>query len=476
MPLGDHLRADEHVALAPREPLENGEVAAPPRRRIEIHPGDPDAGEQIHELHLDPLRADAPVHELVLSAARARVGNGRVMSAVVAHEPLPAAVEGEGDRAVRAVLDPAAAAALDEIRVPPAVEEDDRLLAPLEAPLERGEQLRRQDLPPPPHVDDLDARHLETSGTRAEREVTHLARAGRLVRFERGRGGPEKEHRSLAIGPEARRPHRVVARLVFLLERGVLLLVDDDDAETGDRREHRRAGADDHADLAARRRAPDDRALGAGDPRMEHRDGVPEPPAEPRDGLRNEGDLGDEHDRAPAAGERLLDDAQIDLRFSAPRDAVEQEPPPGPRREGAAKRGERRLLIGGENGTLRLRGKGALASVRRGQSPGAANARREHGSKRLPERVHVVLRHPAGEVEERRGDERLVVHERGDLPELHRGGRPRSPRDDVPGDAAAPEGHPHARTGADALAQGRRDPVGEQPVHRIGNGDVGERP
>ena len=144
MALRDHLRAEKHVLLAARESFEHGEVARAPRGRIEVHPGDPHPGEQIHELHLHALRAGPAMHDLVLPAAGAGVGNDAPMSAVMAEEPLAAAVEREGDGAVGAPLDPAAGAALDEVRVPAPVEENDRLLAARDAFLERPDEAPRR--------------------------------------------------------------------------------------------------------------------------------------------------------------------------------------------------------------------------------------------------------------------------------------------------------------------------------------------
>src|SRR6185503_9014146 len=84
---------------------------------------------------------------------------------------------------------------------------------------------------------------------------------------------------------------RVVAWIGVLLVGGVVLLVDDDQPETGHRREDRRARADDDAGLAARDPLALVAALGVGQPGVQDRDAVAEARADAADGLRRERDL-----------------------------------------------------------------------------------------------------------------------------------------------------------------------------------------
>ena len=85
-----------------------------------------------------------------------------------------------------------------------------------------------------------------------------------------------------------------------------MLLVDDDQADVGERREHRRARPDADARLARAQPEPLVVALALTEPRVQHRDDVAEARLEPPDGLGREADLGHEHDRAAAGGERRL--------------------------------------------------------------------------------------------------------------------------------------------------------------------------
>jgi hypothetical protein len=109
-----------------------------------------------------------------------------------------------------------------------------------------------------------------------------------------------------------------------LLERRLVLLVDDDHAELVHRRKQRRTCADDDPRLAALHALPHAQSLRVGHARMQHRD-VLEARAEPTDGLRRECDLGHEHDRAAAELQRTFDQREVHLGLAAARDAVQQE-------------------------------------------------------------------------------------------------------------------------------------------------------
>ena len=80
-----------------------------------------------------------------------------------------------------------------------------------------------------------------------------------------------------------------------------MLLVHADDTEARHRREHCRTCADDDRRFTARDARALVAALGLGQRRMEDRDPLAETRAEAADGLRCEGDLRNEHDRAAPA-------------------------------------------------------------------------------------------------------------------------------------------------------------------------------
>ena len=85
-----------------------------------------------------------------------------------------------------------------------------------------------------------------------------------------------------------------------------MLLVDDDQADVGERREHRRARPDADPRLAAAQPQPLVVALALAERRVQDRDDVPEARLEAPERLRRERDLGHEHDRAAPGGERRL--------------------------------------------------------------------------------------------------------------------------------------------------------------------------
>ena len=125
-------------------------------------------------------------------------------------------------------------------------------------------------------------------------------------------------------GPVAGDGAGVVGRVALLLVGGVVLLVDDDQAEVADRGEDRRARADADLRLAAAQPLPLVEALAVGEGAVEDGEAVAEAGAEAGDGLRGEADLGDEDDRAAPAGERRLDRRQVDLGLARAGDAVEE--------------------------------------------------------------------------------------------------------------------------------------------------------
>src|SRR2546422_148407 len=81
---------------------------------------------------------------------------------------------------------------------------------------------------------------------------------------------------------------RVIAHALVLLERAVVLLVDDDHAEVGERREHRRPRADRDPGLAAAQPRPLAEPRGLAEPGVQDRDLVAEPGPEPGGELRRQ--------------------------------------------------------------------------------------------------------------------------------------------------------------------------------------------
>ena len=185
---------------------------------------------------------------------------------------------------------------------------------------------------PGPRVERMvDAAHVEHLDRRQRPPIDPLAQPQAPERDDalgpRGRA-PREHDRAVLLGPADRDRPGVVARVPLVLVGRVVLLVDDDQADVGERREHRRSRAHADARLPGPQPEPLVVPLALAEPGMEHRDDVAEPRLEAPDGLGRERDLGDEHDRAAPGGERLLDRPQVHLGLARAGDAVEQEPPP----------------------------------------------------------------------------------------------------------------------------------------------------
>ncbi len=163
-----------------------------------------------------------------------------------------------------------------------------------------------------------------------------------------------------------------------------MLLVDDDQPEVVERREHRRARPDAHARLAAAHAPPLVVALARREPRVHDRHRVAEALDEAAGRLRRERDLGHEHDRRAAALERGRHRAQVDLGLAAAGDAVRAaaarvRAAPSSR---ASIAGERRRLRRGERHRARPRAHARRLRGRRGASAAFSSRTRPRRSRR----------------------------------------------------------------------------------------------
>ena len=223
-----------------------------------------------------------------------------------------------------------------------AIDQDDRLPslgADLGQRVDRAGMKRAADALP--HVDDLDGRERPAVDPVGQVDARHRAPA--LGPRRRGAG---HEHRSGLLGAPHGDLASVVARVALLLVGGVVLLVDHDQPEPLDGSEHRGARPDCDARRAGAQPPPLVVAGTCRHLRVQQRNRVSEAPLEPAHGLRSQGDLGDEHDRAPAALERRLHGLEVDLGLARAGDPVQQ-----PRRRALAVQRARdrgdRLALGG---------------------------------------------------------------------------------------------------------------------------------
>ncbi len=244
MPLRDHLRADEHDAIGRAKAVDRLAQGAGARRRVRVEPDPLQLRHRSRQLRLEPLRPGAHVRELGRAAGGAEHGHGLATPAVVAVQP-PVPVQRQRDVAVRAPPRRAARPAVQRRRDATAVEQENSLAAFVDEAPELGEKRGRERVAGlATEVDEAHARHRgsDTHGQRHARQA--------LPALGPGRGAPVDGDRALERRPLRRDRARVVSRVGLLLERRVVLLVDDDQADAAHRCEHGRARSDDDARLA----------------------------------------------------------------------------------------------------------------------------------------------------------------------------------------------------------------------------------
>ena len=181
-----------------------------------------------------------------------------------------------------------------------------------------------------PHVHDADVRHFLVVHALRQFEQRVFALFAVVIAFERRRGRAEHDDGVFHLAAHDGHVARVVARRLLLLVSVLVLLVHDDEAERFDRRENRRARADDDAGAALADFVPFIVAFAGGKVRMQNRDerlefAGAESRLEPLDGLRRERNFRHEHDRALALFERMREGLEINLGLAGAGDAVEKK-------------------------------------------------------------------------------------------------------------------------------------------------------
>ena len=286
---------------------------------------------------------------------------------------------------------------MDRPRDPATVQEQHRTASPFLHRGELREQRRRERIPRlPPEIDQPYGRHR---GSDARRELETLEARPALHPRRRASVHRDRTFQRSALGS-----HRtgVVARIRLLLERGVVLLVDDDEPELAHGREDGGTSPDDDARLAARNPLALVAPLGITERRVQDGDAVAEACCKPTDGLRRERDLGDEHDCAEPASECGGTGLEVDLRLAASRRAV-QENVISAAGERCRDLFDRRALGRGELFGLGL-SRERIAGRRRPSLASPGSSVRCDERQRPRRSGAVVLRNPQRELDERRSE------------------------------------------------------------------------
>src|SRR6185369_2939399 len=121
VPLGDHLRADEHLDIATAEALQESGRASRPAGGVAVKNVDGGFREELTEGLLHPLGASPHRLQRLLVADRAALGHADRRAAVMAEQAAGAAMVGARQAAVRTAEVFAAGAAEEHRRIATAV-------------------------------------------------------------------------------------------------------------------------------------------------------------------------------------------------------------------------------------------------------------------------------------------------------------------------------------------------------------------
>ncbi len=274
--LRHHLRAHEHLHLAPGKGGQDLRVGALAPNRVSVHPRQADLGEPPLKLLGDALGAQAQEADVVRSATVAALRHGSFVTAVVAEHAPGAMVVGERDAAVRALQTPAAVATGDVRGEAATVEEKDDLLAARQDVLHGGgegltEGASLADEHVPGQIHDVDLGQGTGVHALGQLEELHLALGGAVVGGDVGRGATQHQDGAMPAGQLPGHGAAVVARHGVLLVGRLVLLVHDDEAHPQQGREERRARPHGYPGLTAPEALPLVKALALRQGAVQHR-------------------------------------------------------------------------------------------------------------------------------------------------------------------------------------------------------------
>ena len=261
MPLRHELRADDDIDAAFRDLVQFAAHGLDRGDEVARQHHGARAGKRCSRLFLQALHARADRDQRFLRrAVRADMRPRHRETAMVADQPLAKAVIDQPGVADGAGKTMPAGAAQCQRRITAAIEEQQRLLAPLDRVLDLLGQPRRNETAArrrlPPQIDRLDLRHVLAAEPRGQRDALVAAPARIDLGLDRGRCGGQHDRNFGDVSAHHRHVAGMIMRALFLLVGLVVLLVDDDQTEIGVGQKQRRARPDDDRRFARRNRRP----------------------------------------------------------------------------------------------------------------------------------------------------------------------------------------------------------------------------
>ncbi|MEY9106359.1 hypothetical protein ABH999_002555 [Bradyrhizobium yuanmingense] len=222
----------------------------------------------------------------------------------------------------------AAGTAQRQRRIAAAIEEEQRLLAPLDRGPDLAGEPRRDEAAArgrlAAQIDGLDMRHVLAAEARGQRDALIAVLARIDLGFHRRRRGGQHDRNFCDMSAHHRHVTGVVVHAVVLLVGLVVLLIDDDEAKIGVREKQRRTRADHDRRRTFGDRGPIARAGARGELGMPFDRPHAKTLREAIEELAGQRDLRHQDQRLLAAADHLGDRFEIDLGLARAGDAVEQ--------------------------------------------------------------------------------------------------------------------------------------------------------
>src|SRR5690606_12411220 len=205
-------------------------------RRVRVDPGDAGIGEPLSQELLDPLGDAAHRLQIHISAGRACTRNRRVATAVMTLKPSTASLHPMQHHmrgTVCTLADPSARGASQDRRVSSPVQEHQDLLVSLQPLFDGLHHLWRESLlqPQPARVDHLDVGHWRLACPTCKFEGGIAAVEGMVPRFQGWRCRTEYNRDLQIMATPYRQVPGRIPQAVLLLVRGIMLLINDDQAK-----------------------------------------------------------------------------------------------------------------------------------------------------------------------------------------------------------------------------------------------------